>query len=547
MPHLQKLQAQLAAGKLGRRDFVRFATLLGLAAPAAYRMAGLAAIPPARAEGIPSGGTVRVGTHVKTLASPHTYDWGSYDSNVARQVCEYLTLTDEHNVCRPYLLEGWSVSPDLKTWTLSVRKGVKWHNGQDFTADHVVWNLRRLTDAAIGSSFLGLVKGYLLKDTKGADGRPSTELWDANAIEKTGDHTVRLNCREPQVSVAYHLFHYPALMLHPDDKGLFGPGAQGTGPFELAGVDVGKLAVVRKAKGYWGKEAHLDAIEFVDTGGDPAGEIAALAARQIHGLIIADPNQVDALKAIPHLQLYQIPSAETAVMRFKVAERPFNDTRVRKAMKLALNAAPIVEAALHGIGTTGDHTHCSAAQPDTKPVPPLGYDPAAAKALLAEAGYPNGFETTLHVPNDVAWMVAQAQAAAEQWQQIGVKVAVNIMSATEYYGGAWTKVPFGVTIWTHRPLAMMVMDLGYRSGVPWNESGYANPKFDQILTKADGTLDMEERRDLLAQLAQIMHEDGPIAQPLFRNNFTFYDKAVLGAGIHPSSYFFGNRLALQTI
>jgi len=544
MPHLRKLRAQLAAGTLSRREFVRFATLIGIAAPSAYAMARLDLLPRARAAEMPAGGTLRVGTRVKDLKTPHTYSWGAYDSNISRQVCEYLTLTDEHNVTHPYLLEKWSVSPDLKTWTLNVREGVKWRNGRDFTADDVVWNLKQITDAAVGSSFVGLVKGYLLKDVKGADGKSTTELWDANAIEKVDDHTVRLNCREPQISVPEHLFHYPAAMLFPEDKGIFQPGAQGTGPFELVQADTGKIAVVHKVKSYWGEAAHLDAIEFVDTGDDPAAAIAALASRQIHGVISADPVQYDALKAMPHLRLYQIQSAETAVMRFKVSEKPFDDPRVRRAMKLALNPAPIIEVALRGIGTPGQHSHCSPAQPDTQPIAALGTHVDQAKKLLAEAGHPNGFETTLYVPNDLPWIPAQAQAAAEQWKQIGVTVKLNVMPGAQYWD-VWTKVPFGATIWYHRPLAMMILGLGYRTGVPWNESGYSNPKFDAILTQAEGTLDMGKRRALMGELEQIMQEDGPIAQPLFRNNFTFYDKVVLGAGIHPSSYFFGNQLALQ--
>ena len=174
-PHLRNLQTQLADGKLNRRDFVRFATLLGLAAPAALKLAGVAPIAAARAADMPMGGTLRVGTRVKDLKTPHTYSWGGYDSNVSRQVVEYLTLTDAENVTHPYLLEKWSVSPDLKTWTLNVRQGVKWRNGEDFTADDVVWNLKQLTDAAVGSSFVGLVKGYLLKEVKGADGKTTTD------------------------------------------------------------------------------------------------------------------------------------------------------------------------------------------------------------------------------------------------------------------------------------------------------------------------------------------------------------------------------------
>lgn len=544
MPHLDKLRTQLADGKMDRREFIRFATLLGVAAPAALQMAGLDPIAPARAESMPMGGTLRVGTRVKDLKNPHTYSWGGYDSNVSRQVVEYLTLTDANNITHPYLLDGWSVSPDLKTWTLNVRKDVKWHNGRDFTADDVVWNLKQLTDAAVGSSFVGLVKGYLLKEVKGSDGKTTTVLWDANAIEKVDSHTVRLNCREPQVAVPEHLFHYPAAMLYPDEKGVFQPGSQGTGPFELVRADTGKIAVLQKAKSYWGQAAYLDRIEQVDTGDDPSASIAALASRQLHGLIFADPVQYDALHAMPHLQIYQVHSAETIVLRFKETVKPFDDARVRKAMKLALDPKPILEVAVRGIGIAGDHTHCSPAQPDTKPIALLGYHPDEAKKLLAEAGYPNGFDTTLYVPNDLPWGVAQAQAAVEQWKKVGIRVKLNVMPGAEYWN-VWTKVPFGSTIWYHRPLAMMILGLGYRTGVPWNESSYSNPKFDAILDKAEGTLDMDQRRDLIGQLEVIMHEDGPIAQPLFRNNFTFYDKRVLGASIHPSNYFFGNKLALK--
>ena len=91
---------------------------------------------------------------------------------------------------------------------------------------------------------------------------------------------------------------------------------------------------------------------------------------------------------------------------------------------------------------------------------------------------------------------------------------------------------------------MMVLGLGYRTGVPWNESAWSNKQFDEILTKAEGTLDMGKRRVMIGQLETIMHEDGPIAQPVFRNVFTFYDKTVLGVKMHPSNYFFGDRFAL---
>jgi peptide/nickel transport system substrate-binding protein len=540
--NIKFIQAQYADGRMNRREFVRFATLLGVAAPAAYAMVGEVAPKAARAQTMPNGGSLRVGTRIKDLKNPHTYSWGGYDSNVSRQVIEYLTLTDEQNVTHPYLLDSWSVTEDLKTWTLKVRRGVKWHNGQDFTADDVVWNLKQLTDPAVGSSFIGLVKGYLMKDATGADGKPASVLWDANAIEKVDGFTVKLNCKEPQVAVAEHLFHYPAAMMFPGENGVFQVGSQGTGPFEMVSLDTGKQATLHKAKSYWGQAAHLDEIQQLDMGDDPAASIAALASKQIHGLIFADPSQYDALKAMPHLELYQAATAETAVMRMR-PDKPFDDARVRKAMKMGLNKQAILEVALRGLGKLGDHTHVSQAQPDFGKIPTLDRDIPGAKKLLAEAGHPDGFETTMFVPNDIPWIVAQAQAAAEEWKEIGVKVNLNVVPGTQYWD-EWTKVPFGATIWYHRPLAIMVLGLGYRTGVPWNESGWSNKEFDDLLTKAEGTIDMGKRREIVAQLEKIMHEDGPIAQPIFRNTFTFYDKRVLGVKLHPSNYFFGNRLAL---
>ena len=540
--NIKFIQAQYADGRMNRREFVRLATLLGVAALAAYAMVDEVAPKTARAQTMPNGGTLRVGTRIKDLKNPHTYSWGGYDSNVSRQVIEYLTLTDEQNVTHPYLLDSWSVTEDLKTWTLKVRRGVKWHNGQDFTADDVVWNLKQLTDPAVGSSFIGLVKGYLMKDATGADGKPTSVLWDANAIEKVDGLTVKLNCKEPQVAVPEHLFHYPAAMMFPGENGVFQPGAQGTGPFELVSVDTGKQATLRRAKSYWGQAAHLDEIQQLDMGDDPAASIAALASKQIHGLLFADPAQYDALKAMPHLALYQVATAETTVLRMQ-PNKPFDDPRVRKAMMMGLNKQAILEVALRGIGIQGDHTHVSPVQPDFGKIPTLDRDVAGAKKLLAEAGYPNGIETTLIVPNDIPWIVAMSQAAAEQWKDIGANVKLNVVPGAQYWD-EWTKVPFGATIWYHRPLAIMVLGLGYRTGVPWNESGWSNKQFDDLLTKAEGTIDMPKRREIVAQLEKIMHEDGPIAQPIFRNVFTFYDKSVLGVKMHPSNYFFGNRFAL---
>lgn len=185
------LKQQLADKVMDRREFVRYATLLGLSAPAAYMMAGKITgesfVPAARAEEMPKGGVIRIAQRVPKIENPHTFSW-VYDSNVVRQVCGYLTRTGSDNVTRPHLATKWEVSEDLKTWTFTIGDA-KWHDGEDFTAEHAAWNIRHCLDPKVGSSVIGLMKGYMLKDvdtgTKDDAGNPvmTTELWDANAIE----------------------------------------------------------------------------------------------------------------------------------------------------------------------------------------------------------------------------------------------------------------------------------------------------------------------------------------------------------------------------
>ncbi|WP_293853924.1 ABC transporter substrate-binding protein [uncultured Alsobacter sp.] len=541
--HIRTLGRQLADGSMNRREFVRFATLLGMAAPAAYAAAGLAAPTAARAQSMPKGGVLRIGTRVKEIKSPHTYSWGGYDSNISRQVLEYLTFTDEKGVTGPGLFEKWSVSPDLKTWTFNVRKGVKWHNGQEFTADHVIWNLKRVLDPEVGSSMIGLMKGYLLDDTT-VNGKASTKIWDANAIEKVDDHTVRINCKLPQVAVPEHFFHYPMAIMHPDSKGVFQVGSVGTGPFTLTEFDLGKKAVLKAQKGYWGGDAFIDTMEQIDIGDDASAAIAALASKQLHGLVFADPGQYDALKALPHLAFYDVPTAETGVIRMRCDAKPFDNPKVRKAMRLAIDPEVVLKVALRGLGVTGDHHHCSPAHPDYAAIPPMKRDVAAAKKLLAEAGYANGISAEIIVPNDHAWFQTQAEACIEMWKEAGITIKLSPMPGAAYWD-VWTKVPMGTTIWYHRPLSIMCLGLAYRTGVPWNESGYSNKEFDEILTQAEGTIDLAKRKELVAKLETIMQEDGPLVQPVFRSTFTFMDKRVKGFSMHPTNYMFGWKMGLE--
>jgi peptide/nickel transport system substrate-binding protein len=457
-----------------------------------------------------------------------------------RQVNGYLTRTGIDNVTRADLLEGWQASDDLKTWTLNLRQGVTWSNGEPFVAEHVAWNLSRVLDANVGSSVVGLMKGYMLKED--ADG--NTSIWDANAIEVVDDHTVRLNAQAAQLAVPEHLFHYPLLILYPEENGEWDAGSVGTGAFTCESVEVGKSAILKAREGYYGEGPYVDEVHFIDHGDDEAAQIAALASRQVHGMYEASVTQYEVLKGIEHLELKEVSGAQTGVFRMRMDQEIWQDQRVRKAMRLALDTEKLLQIAHLNIGSPGEHHHVAPTHPEYADIGFMKQDVEAAKALLAEAGHPEGFEIEVVCKKDPAWELITVQTAAEMYKDIGVNLQINVLPSSQFWE-VWDKVPFGFTSWTHRPLGIMVLGLAYRSGVPWNESAFSNARFDELLTKAEGTLDVEARREIMVEIETLMQEEGPIAQPLWRGLFSFWDKQVQGFEQHPTSYIFGEELWLE--
>jgi peptide/nickel transport system substrate-binding protein len=247
---------------------------------------------------------------------------------------------------------------------------------------------------------------------------------------------------------------------------------------------------------------------------------------------------------MPHLQYYSAQTGTTGVIRIRGDAKPFDDPRVRKAMRLAVDSEAVLKVALQGLGTVGGHHHVSAAQPDFGETPPMKRDVAAAKKLLADAGHPNGIKGEVVVPNDHQWFLPMAEVCQQQWKEAGIDIAIKPIPGAQYWD-VWTKVPIGITIWFHRPLAVMVLGLAYRTGVPWNESGYSNKQLDELLVKAEGEIDVTKRKAIIKQIEVIMQEDGPLVQPVFRNVFTFMEKRVKGFAQHPTQYIFGHQIGME--
>jgi peptide/nickel transport system substrate-binding protein len=538
-PYVPKLVEEMKSGEIDRREFLRIATLLGVSAGSAYLMAGLDDPfgRPARAAG--TGGVIKFSMRIPAIDNPATFSW-VYDSNIVRQVCDYLTKTGVDNVTRPALIEKWEATEDLKTWDLHLRKDVKWSNGDKLVADQVIWNMKRWLDPAVGSSVLGLMKGYMMDDA-------GKKIWDANAIEKVDDSHIRIHCKVPQLAVPEHLFHYPALILNPSENGKFTKDSAGTAAFRLTEYEVGKKAVLkRRESGYWGKHPSLDGVEFIDHGDDPAAALSALASKQVHGLYEASTTQYAALQKMSHVEVVKVNTAQTAVARMNPAVKPWDDVRVRKAMRLALDNEKLLKIAHLGLGAPAEHHHVAQVHPEYFKLPYMKQDIAAAKKLLAEAGYPNGIDAEITCKKDPEWEYIAVQAMVNMWKEAGARIKINVLPSAQYWD-VWDKAsnPFAFTPWTHRPLGVMVLGLAYRSGVPWNEAHWSNKEFDDTLTKAEGILEVKERRKVMEKLEKIMQEEGPIVQPIWRALFTAIDKRVEGFKLHPTDYYFCEEWSLK--
>ena len=374
----------------------------------------------------------------------------------------------------------------------------------------------------------------------------STRLWDANALEKVDDHTFRMNLKVPQVAIPEHLFHYPLPMIDPEEGGNFGPGSNGTGPFDLVEQIVGERAVLRARKDYWGDGPYLDELHYIDLGDDASAVVGASGLEA--GAWPVPRRCRPARRPERACRILQaVRCVDRGHRRRPGPGRPTGvlaDPRLRKAMRLAVDTPWVLELGHRGLGAPGEHHHVCPIHPDYKELPFMARDVEAAKQLLAEAGHPDGFDTEIACLKDPAWELQTVQALVEQWKEANIRVNINVMPSAQFWD-VWDKVPFGFTAWAHRPLGFMVLALGYRGGVPWNESHFDDEEFDTLLTKAEGTLDIEERREILGQMQMIMQERGPMTQPLWRSTFTFYDQSVVGFRLHPTSYIFGEELGIQ--
>ncbi len=551
-PLVAQAREQLAQGKLHRREFLRTVTLLGVSSATAYGMAGGILgenlVDPAMAqsgETPQAGGILRVGMQVQKMDDPATYNWVEM-SNQTRHTLEHLAITGPDNVTRPMLAESWEPSDDLMVWTFNIRPGVTWHNGEELVADHVRWNIERWCDPVLGSSNIGLSSiGALMENVD------EEQRLREGAIEVVDDYTLRLHLNKPVLSVPEDLYNYPTAILHPSFTAPFSANPIGTGPYTLTELAVGDRCILRRITEttdgqpfeYWGGEVYLDGIDYYNF--DEDNQLVAFAGGDVDTIYEFGIEQLEFAKALPGT-IEEARTAQTLCCRFQVDQAPFDDVRVRQAIVKGVDNTVYRDLVFQGSGDVGWNHHVAPVHPEYFELPPLERDVEGARALLAEAGYPDGLEVTIDVGNtDGPWHQTVCEIMRDQLQDVGVRLNINVMPASRYWE-IWDKTPFGATAWTHRPLGTMVLSLGYRADVPWNETKYADPEFEAALDEAEATFDVDERRAKMERVEKILQDSAVMVQPVFRPVFTIVGDQVRNLQAHPTQYHQFNKVWLAT-
>jgi peptide/nickel transport system substrate-binding protein len=562
------LVESFAKGRISRRDFVRRGALLGLSAPLisavlaacgdddggstttaggttattaggttaapATTSAGTTAAPGTTAAGTtagptttagtetsaaaPAGGTMKIATQApaRTLDPIAMIDLGAY--GIVAQCFEYLcTLADDGDIA-PGLATEWTPNADSTEWTFKLREGVKWQNGADFTADDVVATMERIASA-------GDALGGSLPVDVAADNSKTLKAGVVTAPDPlTVVFKIPANASLPYLVSIYNV----QSVITPVD---YAPGTtldgrpDGTGPWKLDKYDPLAGATFVRNEEWWGGKTPLDSVEWVFFN-DTASMTTAMQSKSVDAIVQFPVVGGDALLNDPDFHTIELHTSTHRQIWFNCTDAPsqFTDKRVRQAFAMCLDRQQMIETLFAGRADIGND-HCIAPVfpffSDT--VPQRARDTAAAKQLLADAGFPDGIKATLQAV-DLQEIPQLAELVQIQVKDGGFDLEINIEPVSTFYDNHWCmtypcagSAELGIVDYGHRATPDVFLLKAFKSGGDWNSSQYKNPALDDAIVEYQASAELDKRTAACAKIEAILNDEVPAAIPFFYN------------------------------
>jgi peptide/nickel transport system substrate-binding protein len=450
------------------------------------------------------------------------------DSVIARNIYDPLIALDNSFHPMPMLATSWEPNADATSWTFHLRKDVKFHDGRDFTSADVVYTYKRLIDEKINSP-----------------AKPELGVLDPDGIVAVDKYTVRFTTKQPVAELPIILSTRAAVIIPDGATGKeLNKHPVGTGPFTVKEFTPNEpRRVFSRNEHYW--QAGLPKAQCLEVTPitEPMTRMAALMSGQIDLDLVVDPTAVSTLKGNSDVQLKGSAGGGYALsLVMFIDTKPFDDERVREAMKLVVDRQAMVQSVLFGFGEFGNDNPIPPSREDAYRKDPIPQDIEKAKKLLAEAGYPNGLDVDFYTAKHFPGIDLMGQAYAQMAAQAGIRVNIINTPTDSYWDDVWLKKPFTSTYLGPRPTSS-ALSLTFQSSSAWNETHWKNADYDGLLRKASATVDPEARKKLYQQAQQMLAEHGGAITPVFAGVIAGMRKGCSGYEPHIDT----NRLDLRNI
>jgi peptide/nickel transport system substrate-binding protein len=459
------------------------------------------------------GGTLQVGfsEDAKTLDPTFSIQWS--ERQVLYLVYNTLLRMGTDFSLQPELAESWDIEEDGTRIVFHLREGVTFHDGTEFNAEVVKFNLERRMDEEVGSPQRKQLEGVV----------DSVEVIDA--------YTVAINTTEPSPPLLGFLAERPGFMVSPaavekygED---FGSNPVGTGPFVFKEWSRGSRIVVERNPDYWEEGLpYLDSVVFNDVAGAVVG-IQRLQTGEIDYMDSLSPQNVQLLDGVEGIRLDPITVGRWYSYQWQWQNEPFNDPTLRKAIAHAIDRDRLNEATMGGKATISDGPTPPSLWWFNNELEGYEYDPEKARALLEEADA-TGMSIKLSTPTDPVLRQLN-QLVQEQLNAVGLEVELDPVAQSEWYSrvveGAINFTPMR---WTQRPDPDGLLSILFHSEGYANSTGYDNPEVDRLLEEARTTFDRSTREELYDKAQAIILEDLPYVPIYFSVEYAAMRDRVQG-------------------